>query len=43
MDVQKLHIHNIAMYAEAPQFWNRLQFLETDLRKPVHSGLLLTE
>jgi len=30
MDVQKLHIHNTAMYAEAPKFWNTVLLFETD-------------
>lgn len=40
MDVQKLHIHNTAMYAEASKFWNTVLLFETDHIQPVHRGLL---
>jgi hypothetical protein len=40
MDVQKLHIHNTAWYAEAPKFWNTVLLFETDQRQPFHRGLL---
>ena len=36
MDVHKLYIHNTAMYAKAPKFWNTVLFFETDHRQLVH-------